>query len=200
MQLFLVLTVGIKRNEIHGKFISIKKSNYLSTYIFNVIIATFTAGVGLFHHGVNDDPVFNVSNEIDMSNPSIVAIARHSNVTDEDFDWYKPVAVILKPASKRDLHQKRLLPLINVDEILFVSSFSRLHRPSLLPPYWPFVHDHCAFHRLTHIYRYELPGHEKRNLLSLARMGLVAIPNRLRKSITKGISEIIENKIRNKVR
>ena len=97
-----------------------------------------------------------------------------SNVTDEDFDWYKPVAVILKPASKRDLHQKRRLPVISVDEILFVSSFSRLHRPSLLPPYWPFVQDHLAIHRLTDIYqqidrlrdlfkRYELPGHEERN-------------------------------------
>ena len=109
------------------------------------------------------------------------------NVTDEDFDWYKPVAVILKPASKRDLHQKRLLPVIRIDEILFISSFSRLHRPSLLPPYWPIVQDHLAMHRLTHIYqqsdrlrdlfnRYELPGHEEHNLLSLARMGLVAIP------------------------
>jgi hypothetical protein len=100
-------------------------------------------------------------------------------ITDEEFNWYKPVAVILKPASKRDL-QQRLLQ-VNVDEFLLAS-----YPPSLLPP-WPFVEDYSALFRrwinyqssdrLRDVYRrYELAGHAERRLTSLARMGLVAIP------------------------
>ncbi len=99
-------------------------------------------------------------------------------ISDDEFNWYKPVAVILKPASKRDL-QQRLLQ-VNVDEFLFPS-----YQPSLLPP-WPFVQDYSAFRRwinyqssdrLRDLYsRYELPGHVEHRLTSLARMGLVAIP------------------------
>ncbi|XP_046632139.1 uncharacterized protein LOC124311810 isoform X2 [Daphnia pulicaria] len=101
------------------------------------------------------------------------------NMTDDEFNWYKPVAVILKPASKRDL-QQRLLQ-VNVDEFLLPS-----YQSSLLPP-WPFVQDYSAFRRwinyqssdrLRDVYRrYELlAGHVERRLTSLARMGLVAIP------------------------
>ncbi len=100
------------------------------------------------------------------------------NMTDDEFNWYKPVAVILKPASKRDL-QQRLLQ-INFDEFLLAS-----YPPSLLPP-WPFVQDYSAFRRwinyqssdrLRDVYRrYELAGDVERRLTSLARMGLVAIP------------------------
>lgn len=104
-------------------------------------------------------------------------------ITEDDFNWCKPVAVILKPASKRDL-QQRLLQA-SVEEILFPSSYSRLHQPSPLPP-WPFVQDYWALRRwendeasdrLRDLYsRYELPGQVKRKLLSLAGMGLVAVP------------------------
>ncbi len=99
-------------------------------------------------------------------------------ITDDEFNWYKPVAVILRPASKRDLQQRLLR--VNVDEFLFPS-----YPPSLLPP-WSFVQDYSAFRRwinyqssdrLRDVYRrYELAGHVERRLTSLARMGLVAIP------------------------
>ncbi len=100
-------------------------------------------------------------------------------IIDDEFNWYKPVAVILKPASKRDL-QQRLLQ-INFDKFLLAS-----YPPSLLPP-WPFVQDYSAYFRrwinyqssdrLRDVYRrYELAGHVERRLTFLGRMGLVAIP------------------------
>jgi hypothetical protein len=124
------------------------------------------------------------------------------NMTDDEFNWYKPVAVILKPASKRDLQQRLLR--VNVDEFLFPS-----YPPSLLPP-WPFVQDYSAFRRwinyqsndrLRDVYRrYELAGHVERRLTSLARMGLLPF-RRCRKSIAKEveITEIRNNRCQNKV-
>lgn len=95
------------------------------------------------------------------------------NETDE-LNWYKPIAVILKPATNEDL-QKRL----------------QLDVP-LPHPVWPKVEDDLAFNpwtpyesRNAEIYEdklrefyetFDLPRQIERNLLSIARMGLVAIP------------------------
>lgn len=120
------------------------------------------------------------------------------NVTNEDdeFSWYKPVAVILKPATQQDF--EKLLKDDKLDELLRPPYYQQRQQPPR-PSYWspsaP-VQDSWGFDpeefpppyqgrhyerpdRLREAYdRFDLPDHVQGNLLSLARMGLVAIPTK----------------------
>ncbi len=109
------------------------------------------------------------------------------NATDDDseFDWYTPVAVILKPASQKELKRR-------LQEDDGISQFSPLfpdYYHQAIPP-WPSIQDPWEFNaqspyqsreydddRLSQVYNsYDLPDNIQGRLLSLARMGLVAIP------------------------
>jgi hypothetical protein len=115
-----------------------------------------------------------------------------ANVTsDDELSWYKPVAVILKPATQRDFQE--LLKSDRVDELL-QPSHSPFHQqrpydwpspaqdswyfdPEELPPYQGRQFERPD--RLRDAYdRFDLPVRVQSNLLSLARMGLVAIPTK----------------------
>lgn len=89
------------------------------------------------------------------------------DANDTDVVWYKPIAVILKPATIEDL-QNRLLQ-------------SR----SPIQQYWPFdPRTQYEFRngnpyqdKLREFYEtFDLPEEVEGSLLSIARMGLVAIP------------------------
>jgi hypothetical protein len=112
--------------------------------------------------------------------------------SDDELSWYKPVAVILKPATQRDFQE--LLESDRMDELLHPSfsrpAFYQQRRSS----YWPspaqdswgefgpaeeFPPYYERPDRLREAYnRFDLPEHLQSNLLSLARMGLVAIPTK----------------------
>lgn len=124
----------------------------------------------------------------------------NATASHDELSWYKPVAVILKPATQRDFQE--LLESDRMDELLH-PSFSRpaFHQqrrssywpspahqdswgefdPEELPPYY---YQQQGRHyerpdRLRDAYsRFDLPDHLQSNLLSLARMGLVAIPTK----------------------
>jgi hypothetical protein len=121
-----------------------------------------------------------------------------ANVTsDDELSWYKPVAVILKPATQRDFQE--LLESDRMDELLHPSfsrpAFYQQRRSSYwpspaqdswgefgpaeeLPPYYEGRHYERP-DRLREAYnRFDLPEHLQSNLLSLARMGLMAIPTK----------------------
>lgn len=108
------------------------------------------------------------------------------NGTDNEFDWYKPIAVILKPASSKDL-QKRFDVDIEDD-----------HFESMAPRHWPSFDPWTSYEtgseednesdQLRQLY--DLPNKVEGNLISLARMGLVAIP---RKEINHQDSGKVEN-------
>jgi hypothetical protein len=117
--------------------------------------------------------------------------------SDDELSWYKPVAVILKPATQRDFQE--LLESDRMDELLNPSfsrpAFHQQWRSSYwpspaqdswgefdpaeeLPPYYQGRHYERP-DRLRDAYnRFDLPDHLQSNLLSLARMGLVAIPTK----------------------
>lgn len=108
---------------------------------------------------------------------------------DDELSWYKPIAVILKPASERDLRD-RLLETENEDPFQFRSN--NQYQPP--PPSWPSVREYSSYDpwagyhparrfggddRLRDVYqKFQLPSKLQGNLLSLARMGLVAIPTK----------------------
>jgi hypothetical protein len=131
-----------------------------------------------------------------------------SSDDDDEFSWYKPVAVILKPATQRDF-QKLLKDDRILDELIRPPHYYKSpnyyhHQPDPAPQrpsYWPSsaVQDSWEFEnpqgfppysqgrhyerqqpdRLRDVYdRFDLPDHVQGNLLSLARMGLVAIPTK----------------------
>lgn len=107
---------------------------------------------------------------------------------DGELGWYKPVAVILKPATERDLQERLLQAEEEEDPYMFhrYNQFRSAPPPWLSvpehPPYDPWADLHQGRHfgredRLSDVYqRFKLPSHVQGNLLSLARMGLVAIP------------------------
>lgn len=105
------------------------------------------------------------------------------NVTEDEFEWYTPVAVILKPASNKDL-QTRLLD--DVKNQPFPSSVWPPVRDTWpFDPWAPYDGDRNINVRqdsddsLREFYEtYHLPSRVQGNLLSLARMGLVAIPRK----------------------
>ena len=122
-----------------------------------------------------------------------------AEATDDDISWYKPIAVILKPATEKDLEERLLSSSTRIDNDDDVSPLNYRQRPAvrlqqqpLLPwPYgsspWAPPHFSRNIHgqhqqqkdRLKNYYAsLNLPGRVQGNLLSLARMGLVAIPNR----------------------
>lgn len=110
-----------------------------------------------------------------------------SNFTDDDseFDWYTPVAVILKPASEKEL-KRRLQEDDGISQ--FSPSFPEYYHQASPP--WPSIQDPWEFNPpspyqsrkddddgLKNFYNaYELPDNVQGRLLFLARMGLVAIP------------------------
>lgn len=149
----------------------------------------------------------------------------NSTDNDDEFDWYTPIAVILRPASAKDI-QKQMLETLMEDDDDWMSQqqpplAAQRRQPSSYydsyynrPPYYsssvwqqPF-HDYYYSRptpestpwspfqrsppppsqmsgemdgddRLREFYdSYELPGRVQGNLLSLARMGLVAIPRK----------------------
>lgn len=113
-----------------------------------------------------------------------------ANVTDNEFDWYTPIAVILKPTSKKDIQTR--LPF-NFDN----------HPLPPSDPEWPPVQDTWPLDplspydyartrnieqesgdRLREFYEtYNLLNKVQSNLLSFARMGLVDVSTK----------EIVEN-------
>ena len=109
-----------------------------------------------------------------------------SNVTDDDsdFDWYTPVAVILKPATQKELKKR-----FQEDDASRFSSFPQYRHP-FSPPlpresYDPWENDHWSQYQSREdeddVFRdfynsYDMPDSVQGRLLSLARMGLVAIP------------------------
>ncbi len=109
-----------------------------------------------------------------------------SNITDEsdEFDWYTPVAVILKPASQKEFKKR----LQEDDGNTFFPFQQYQHQAS--SPFWSPFQDPWDFHPrfpyplgeedddgLSDFYNsYELPESVQGKLLSLARLGLVAIP------------------------
>ncbi len=125
----------------------------------------------------------------------------NATISDDELSWYKPVAVILKPATPRDFQELLKSDRI-MDELLHPSFSNRpfIHRQRRPAPYWPSaaVRDTWEFDpaeefppyyqqgrhyerpdRLRDAYnRFDLPDHLQSNLLSLARMGLVAIPTK----------------------
>lgn len=107
---------------------------------------------------------------------------------DDEVDWYKPVAVILKPASERDLHKR--FQAMNVDDESFSSDSQHYHPASPFSPtfqesyggfnpYAPYQQARGEDDRLRDFYQsYGVPERTQGNLLSLARMGLIAIPKK----------------------
>lgn len=95
-----------------------------------------------------------------------------TDVADGEFDWYTPIAVILKPASQQDLIKR--LEELGVDNDQF-SSF-----PDYPYPFSPAIQNQWEFdaqmfdHNDMLHYFYNLPHFVQERLLSLARMGLVA--------------------------
>lgn len=118
-----------------------------------------------------------------------------TNATEGDeVDWYTPVAVILKPASERDL-KKRFKA--NEDRVDPPTDYDGAYQSSRLAwpptreldsfnPFWPNPYDWQTPYqgddgqdRLREVYQaYDVPTRVQGNLLSLARMGLVAIPRK----------------------
>jgi hypothetical protein len=123
-----------------------------------------------------------------------------AEATDDDISWYKPIAVILKPATEKDLEERLLSSSTRIDNDDDVSQLNYHQRPAvplqqqpLLP--WPYgsspwapphfsrnIHDQHQQQQKDRLKNYyaslNLPGRVQSNLLSLARMGLVAIPNK----------------------
>lgn len=107
---------------------------------------------------------------------------------DDEVDWYKPVAVILKPASEKDL-QKRF-EAMNADDESFssdsqhyqpVNPFSPTFQDSYkgFNPYASYQQARGEEDRLRDFYQsYGVPERTQGNLLSLARLGLIAIPKK----------------------
>ena len=111
---------------------------------------------------------------------------------EDEVDWYKPVALILKPASERDLQKRFQMARAEEDGSFSLDSHYKYHktansfRPSFQDPYWEF-NQREPFQqareedgdRLRDYYQsYGVPEQTQGNLLSLARLGLVAIPRR----------------------
>jgi hypothetical protein len=123
-----------------------------------------------------------------------------AEATDDDISWYKPIAVILKPATEKDLEERLLSSSTRIDNDDDSSPLNYHQRPAvplqqqpLLP--WPYgsspwapphfsrnIHDQHQQQQKDRLKNYyaslNLPGRVQGNLLSLARMGLVAIPNK----------------------
>lgn len=129
----------------------------------------------------------------------------NSTSEDEEFSWYKPVAVILKPATRRDFQE--LLKGDQMEELLHPPHRYPYDHHSLRSPYWPPAVPQDSWElpdpeefppyqgrhyerpdRLRDAYeRFDLPDRVQSNLLSLARMGLVAIPT---KEIGRGKNDV----------
>lgn len=96
------------------------------------------------------------------------------NETADELDWYKPVAVILKPATNEDLLKRFQLDQLSQPEWPPVQDYSPFDPWT---PYESRSRKHNNEDKLREFYEtYNLPGQVEGNLLSIARMGLVAIP------------------------
>lgn len=121
------------------------------------------------------------------------SVHKITNNDDDEFTWYKPIAVILKPATQRDF--QKILEDDKIDELYNSPLNQQQHRrywPSEEGDFWGFdPEDYPAPYqqqqdriyerhdRLRDAYsQFDLSKRVESNLLSLARMGLVVIPTK----------------------
>ncbi len=107
---------------------------------------------------------------------------------EDEIGWYKPVAVILKPASEKDLQKRFQAVNADDDSVPSYSQYWQSANPfwsTFQDPYWgfnpyaPYQQASDDDDRLRDYYQsYGVPERTQGNLLSLARLGLVAIPKK----------------------
>lgn len=118
-----------------------------------------------------------------------------ADAAEDEISWYKPIAVILKPATEKDLEERLKLSPRTDEELPFEY---RQHPDVPVPfqqqPLFPWDYESASpwaspFARNSHRGQPEdglknyyaslnFPGNVQANLLALARMGLVAIPKK----------------------